>query len=111
MPGGARQQAERDRPAPRLRGALISQSYRFPRMVLNVAVGEGLIARNPCQIPGAEVVHAAERPIATPAQVVELVEAINPRYRRWRPLDNRREGQRAPDDTDAGTLARNSRTR
>jgi integrase len=59
----------------------ISQSYRFLRMVLNVAVRESLIARNPCQIPGAGVVHAAERPIATPAQVVELVEAINPRYR------------------------------
>ncbi|GIE32258.1 putative prophage phiRv2 integrase [Actinoplanes italicus] len=59
----------------------ISQSYRFLRMVLNVAVREGLIARSPCQIPGAGVVHAAERPIATPAQVVELVEAINPRYR------------------------------
>jgi integrase len=59
----------------------ISQSYRFLRMVMNVAVREGLITRNPCQIPSAGVVHAAERPVASPAQIVELVEAITPRYR------------------------------
>ncbi|MFI5935955.1 tyrosine-type recombinase/integrase [Actinoplanes sp. NPDC051494] len=59
----------------------ISQSYRFLRMVMNVAVREGLIARNPCQIPSAGVVRAAERPVATPAQILELVEAITPRYR------------------------------
>ncbi|MET8351460.1 hypothetical protein [Micromonospora sp. NPDC005206] len=59
----------------------ISQSYRFLRMVMNTAVREGIIARNPCQIPGAGTVRVAERPVATPAQVVALVEAINPRYR------------------------------
>lgn len=59
----------------------ISQSYRFLRMVMNVALREGLIARNPCQIPGAGAVRAVERPVATPAQVVALVEAITPRYR------------------------------
>jgi integrase len=59
----------------------ISQSYRFLRMVMNVAVREGLIARNPCQLPGAGVAQASERPVATPAEVVALVEAITPRYR------------------------------
>jgi integrase len=59
----------------------ISQSYRFMRMVLNTAVREGMIGRSPCQIPGAGVVKAAERPVASPAQVVALVEAINHRYR------------------------------
>ncbi|GAA0473636.1 putative prophage phiRv2 integrase [Paractinoplanes deccanensis] len=59
----------------------ISQSYRFLRMVMNVAVRENVIGKNPCQIPGAGVVQASERPVATPAQVVELVEAITPRYR------------------------------
>ncbi|MFI7430170.1 tyrosine-type recombinase/integrase [Micromonospora sp. NPDC049836] len=59
----------------------ISQSYRFLRMVMNTAVREGIIARNPCQIPGAGTVRVAERPVATPAQVVALVDAINPRYR------------------------------
>ncbi|MFD0600248.1 hypothetical protein ACFQZ4_54630, partial [Catellatospora coxensis] len=44
----------------------ISQTYRFLRMVMNTAVRENVIARNPCQIPGAGVVKAAERPVATP---------------------------------------------
>lgn len=59
----------------------ISQSYRFLRMVMNTAVREGIIARNPCQIPGAGTVKAAERPVASPAEVVALVDAITPRYR------------------------------
>jgi integrase len=59
----------------------ISQSYRFMRMVMNVAVREGIIARNPCQIPGAGTVKSVERPVATPAEVLALVDAITPRYR------------------------------
>jgi integrase len=60
----------------------IAQSYRFLRMVLNVAVDDGLIARNPCRIKGAGTVTAGERPVATPAQLVALVEAISPaKYR------------------------------
>ncbi|MFD0595440.1 hypothetical protein ACFQZ4_26450 [Catellatospora coxensis] len=56
----------------------ISQTYRFLRMVMNTAVRENVIARNPCQIPGAGVVKAAERPVATPAQILALVDAITP---------------------------------
>jgi integrase len=59
----------------------IAQSYRFMRAVLNNAVREGAIARNPCQIPGAGSERARERPVASPAEVVALVEAITPRYR------------------------------
>lgn len=59
----------------------IAQSYRFLRMVMNTAVREGLILRSPCQIKSAGVVKPAERPVATPAEVVALVEAITPRYR------------------------------
>jgi integrase len=59
----------------------ISQSYRFLRMVMNVAVREGIIARNPCQIPGAGTVKSVERPVATPAEILALVDAITPRYR------------------------------
>jgi integrase len=59
----------------------ISQSYRFLRMVMNTAIREGLIARNPCQIPGAGTVKSVERPIASPAQVLALVDAITPKYR------------------------------
>jgi hypothetical protein len=50
-------------------------------MVMNVAVREGIIARSPCQTPGAGTVKSVERPIATPAKVLALVDAITPRYR------------------------------
>lgn len=59
----------------------IAQSYRFLRAVMNAAVREGAILRNPCTIPGAGADRAKERPTATPAQIVQLVEAITPRYR------------------------------
>lgn len=59
----------------------ISQSYRFIRSVLNVAVQDGAIVRNPCQIPGAGTQRAPERGIATPAEVAGLIDATTPRYR------------------------------
>ena len=59
----------------------IQQSYRFLRAVMNTAVRDGAIVKNPCQISGAGTDRAKERPVATPAEVVALVEAITPRYR------------------------------
>jgi len=59
----------------------IMQSYRFLRAVLNTAVRDGAIVRNPCDIAGAGSDRAKERPVASPAEVVALVEAITPRYR------------------------------
>jgi hypothetical protein len=44
----------------------IAQSYRFMRAVLNTAVSDGAIARNPCQIRGAGTDRATERPVASP---------------------------------------------
>lgn len=59
----------------------IAQSYRFLRAVMNTAVRDGVIVKNPCQIAGAGSERAKERPVASPAEVVALVEAITPRYR------------------------------
>jgi integrase len=59
----------------------IMQSYRFLRAVMNTALRDGAVAKNPCQIPGAGADRAKERPIASPAEVVALLEAITPRYR------------------------------
>lgn len=59
----------------------ISQSYRLLRAVLNVAVQDGAIVRNPCQIPGAGAQRTPERGIATPAEVAKLIEATTPRFR------------------------------
>jgi integrase len=59
----------------------IAQSYRLLRAVLNTAVDDGAIARNPCQIRGAGVDRAGERPIATITEIQALVDVIGPRYR------------------------------
>lgn len=59
----------------------IQQSYRFLRAVMNTAVRDGAIAKNPCQIVGAGTDRAKERPVASPAEVAALVDAITPRYR------------------------------
>src|SRR5262249_5577947 len=59
----------------------IQQSYRFLRAVMNSAVRDGAITKNPCNIPGAGTDRAKERPVASPAQVASLIEAITPRYR------------------------------
>jgi integrase len=59
----------------------IRQAYRFLRAVMNTAVRDGAIVKNPCQITGGSADRAKERPVASPAEVVALVEAITPRYR------------------------------
>ena len=59
----------------------IQQAYRFLRAVMNTAVRDGAIMKNPCQIAGAGSDRAKERPVASPAEVAALVEAITPRYR------------------------------
>jgi integrase len=59
----------------------IQQSYRFLRAVMNTAVRDGAIIKNPCNIPGAGTDRAKERPVASPAQIISLIEAITPRYR------------------------------
>jgi len=61
--------------------ASIRQAYRFLRAVMNTAVRDGAIVKNPCRIAGGSSDRAKERPVASPAEVVALVEAITPRYR------------------------------
>jgi integrase len=49
--------------------------------VLNTAVDDGKITRNPCRIKGAGDYRAAERPTATVAQVYALAEGMPGRFR------------------------------
>ena len=58
-----------------------AKAYRLLRAVLNTAVDDGRIKRNPCRIKGADTTHAAERPVATVAQVFALAEAVGRQYR------------------------------
>ena len=57
------------------------QAYALVRTILNTAVDDEILLRNPCRIRGAGVARTAERPIATLAQVEALAEAVYPRYR------------------------------
>ena len=63
-------------------GALqAAKGYRLLRAVLNTAVADGLLLRNPCRIVGGGQERTPERPLVTPEQVLALAEAIEPRYR------------------------------
>lgn len=57
------------------------QAYALLRTVLNAAVDDEILQRNPCRIRGAGVARTAERPIATLAQIEALADAVYPRYR------------------------------
>ncbi len=58
-----------------------AKSYRVLRAILNTAVEDMRIGRNPCRIRGAGIEQAVERPIVDSAVILELAEAINPRLR------------------------------
>ena len=58
-----------------------AKAYRLLRTILNTAVDDGLIGVNPCQVKGAGVERHDERPVATVAEVAQLADAVDPRYR------------------------------
>ncbi len=57
------------------------KAYRTLRAIMNTAVEDELILRSPCVIKGAGIETNAERPVASPEQVWQLAEAIEPRFR------------------------------
>jgi integrase len=59
----------------------VAKAYRLLKAVLNTAVDDGLIKRNPCRIKGAGQEKSPERPVLTIAQVFALAEAVDQRYR------------------------------
>jgi integrase len=61
--------------------ATAARTYRLFRTVLNTAVTDELILRNPCQVKGAGVERATERPVASMQEVAALADAIGPRLR------------------------------
>lgn len=58
----------------------VAKSYRLLWSVLNTAVDDELIRRNPCRIKGAGSEPSPERPVATAAQVFALAEAMPARW-------------------------------
>ncbi|MGW5619493.1 tyrosine-type recombinase/integrase [Streptomyces olivaceus] len=60
---------------------ITAKAYRLLKAVMETAVDDELIQRNPCRIKGAGKEKAAERRIATVAQVDALAEAVGMRWR------------------------------
>lgn len=59
----------------------VAKAYRLLHAVLATATADELIAKNPCVIVGAGIERAPEREIVTVAQVWELADTVQPRYR------------------------------
>ena len=58
-----------------------AKAYRVLRAMLNTALDDGMIKRNPCRIPGAGDDKSAERPVLTIDEVLRVVDAMPPRLR------------------------------
>jgi integrase len=57
-----------------------AKAYRLLKAILNTAVDDGIIRRNPCHIKGAGLEKSPERPVLTIPQVFTLAEVIDPQY-------------------------------
>lgn len=57
------------------------KAYRLARAILNTAVNDELILRNPCRVEGAGKDTAGERPVVTPDQVDAIAQAIDAPYK------------------------------
>jgi integrase len=58
-----------------------AKAYRLLKAIMNTAVDDGLIRRNPCRIKGAAQDRSPERDVLTVRQVFTLASVIDPRYR------------------------------
>ncbi|MER6551483.1 tyrosine-type recombinase/integrase [Streptomyces sp. NPDC005317] len=59
----------------------VAKAYRLLKAIMETAVDDELIRRNPCRIRGAGKESSAERQIATVGQVDALADALGPRWR------------------------------
>jgi len=58
-----------------------AKAYRLLHAILETAVEDELVRRNPCLVRRAVAERPAERPIASVAELAALAEAVPPRYR------------------------------
>jgi integrase len=55
-----------------------AKAYRLLRAIMNTAVDDGLIKRNPCRVKSADREESPERPVLTVKQVYALADAAGP---------------------------------
>jgi integrase len=66
----------------RIQGATVpAKSYRLLRAMLNTAVVDDIITRNPCRLKGAGVERSPERPIPSGDEVWALADSVGVRWR------------------------------
>ena len=58
-----------------------AKAYRLLRAMMNTAVDDELIVRNPCRVKNGGVERSPERPLPTGDEVWKLADAIEPRFR------------------------------
>ena len=59
----------------------VAKAYRLLHTILNTAVDDGRIRRNPCRIKGAGQEHSDERPVVPVPVLVQLLDNVPERYR------------------------------
>ena len=64
----------------------VAKAYRLLHPIMNTAVEDGLIRRNPCRIRGAGQEYSQERPVVPVGTLVKLLDELPPRYRALLPL-------------------------
>ena len=70
-------------PSGRDGSSTVARAYRLLRAILQTAVDDELLLRNPCRLPGAGTPKAAERPVLTIAEVGELAAVVPVHYRAY----------------------------
>ncbi|MFD4140301.1 tyrosine-type recombinase/integrase [Streptomyces sp. NPDC058572] len=58
----------------------VAKAYQILRAIMNTALDDGVIQRNPCRIKGAGAAKTAERPFLEVAEVFQLAEAVPGRF-------------------------------
>ncbi|MET7522609.1 tyrosine-type recombinase/integrase [Streptomyces sp900116325] len=59
----------------------VVKAYQVLRAIMNTAVDDELLRRNPCRVKGADRYDVPERPVLTVAEVYAVADAMAPRYR------------------------------
>jgi hypothetical protein len=59
----------------------VAKAYRMLHAIMNTAVEDGLIRRNPCRIKGAGQEHSQERPVIPVSTLLRPLDEVPPRYR------------------------------
>ncbi|MFF4821236.1 tyrosine-type recombinase/integrase [Kitasatospora sp. NPDC001309] len=59
----------------------VVKAYQMLRAIMNTALDDELIKRNPCRIKGADTYDVPERPVLSVAEVFAAADSITPRWR------------------------------